>query len=213
MIALNDWITKSKKGECDLDITLEKIDIIRDRTGVTYKEARDALTAANGNVVDALIDIEESGSKKWTETVSVKGNEVVDKLKAILKSGNVNRIRIKKDNNLIFDIPITAGAISAVVLPQLTALGTAVALMSKCTIEVERQNKDIINVNNVINNAVENVANKVKDIAEDVKNMGGSEHQNSQQNEAQKYTQDAVSNISTDMSNCINKNEECCPKI
>lgn len=200
---------RSKKGECVLDITLEKIDIIRDRTGVTYKEARDALSAANGNVVDALINIEEAGSKNWTETVSVKGSEVMDRLKTILKSGNVNRIRIKKDNNLILDIPVTAGAISAVVLPQLTALGTAVALMSKCTIEVERQNKDVINVNNVINNAVGDLANKVKDIAEDVKNMGSGD----QQGNAQKYAQNSVSNISTNMSNGIDKNEECCPKI
>lgn len=192
-----------------MDITLEKIDIIRDRTGVTYKEARDALSAANGNVVDALINIEEAGSKNWTETVSVKGSEVMDRLKTILKSGNVNRIRIKKDNNLILDIPVTAGAISAVVLPQLTALGTAVALMSKCTIEVERQNKDVINVNNVINNAVGDLANKVKDIAEDVKNMGSGD----QQGNAQKYAQNSVSNISTNMSNGIDKNEECCPKI
>ncbi|TAH60304.1 MAG: DUF4342 domain-containing protein [Gottschalkiaceae bacterium] len=200
---------RSKKGECVLDITLEKIDIIRDRTGVTYKEARDALSAANGNVVDALINIEEAGSKNWTETVSVKGSEVMDRLKTILKSGNVNRIRIKKDNNLILDIPVTAGAISAVVLPQLTALGTAVALMSKCTIEVERQNKDVINVNNVINNAVGDLANKVKDIAEDVKNMGSGD----QQGNAQKYAQNSVSNISTNMSNSIDENEECCPKI
>lgn len=200
---------RSKKGECVLDITLEKIDIIRDRTGVTYKEARDALSAANGNVVDALINIEEAGSKNWTETVSVKGSEVMDRLKTILKSGNVNRIRIKKDNNLILDIPVTAGAISAVVLPQITALGTAVALMSKCTIEVERQNKDVINVNNVINNAVGDLANKVKDIAEDVKNMGSGD----QQGNAQKYAQNSVSNISTNMSNGIDKNEECCPKI
>lgn len=195
-----------------MDITLEKIDIIRDRTGVTYKEARDALNAANGNVVDALINIEESGSRKWTETVSVKGNEVVDRLKTILKSGNVNRIRIKKDDNLILDIPVTAGAISAVVLPQLTALGTALALMSRCTIEVERQNKDVINVNNVINNAVEDLAGKVKDIAEDVRNMSSSEHQSAQQ-DAQKYAQNAASNISTDINNSINKNEECCPRI
>lgn len=171
-----------------MDITLDKIDIIRDRTGVSYKEAREALTFANGNVVDTLINIEESGDKKWTETMSVKGNEAMDKLKTLVKSGNVNRIRIKKDNGVILDIPVTAGAISAVVMPQITAIGAVVALMTKCTIEVERQNKGTVNVNNVINNAVGNAADKVRDFAEEVKNT----------------TQNISNNSVVD---------DCCPKI
>ncbi|HCJ58119.1 DUF4342 domain-containing protein [Lutispora sp.] len=171
-----------------MDITLDKIDIIRDRTGVSYKEAREALTQANGNVVDALISIEESSGRNWTESVSVKGSEVIDKLKAVVKSGNVNRIRVKKDDSVILDIPVTAGAISAVVMPQITALGTAAALLTKCTIEVERQNKDTVNVNNVINDAIVNAADKVKDFAEDVKN-----------------TKQNMTNSNTA--------EDCCPKI
>lgn len=154
-----------------MDISLEKVDIIRDRTGVSYKEAKDALTAANGNVVDALIDIEEAGDKRWTETISVKGSEAVDKLKGIVRSGNVNRIRVKKDEYIILDIPVTAGAISAVVIPQLTAIGTAVALLSKCTIEVERPNKQTINVTEAITNTADDIANKIKNVTGDLKNM------------------------------------------
>jgi len=154
-----------------MDISLEKVDIIRDRTGVSYKEAKDALEAAGGNVVDALINIEEAGDKRWTETISVRGNEAVDKLKGIVKSGNVNRIRVKKDDYVILDIPVTAGAISAVVVPQLTAIGTAVALLSKCTIEVERPNKQTINVTDAITNTADDIVNKVKNVADDLKNM------------------------------------------
>lgn len=173
-----------------MDITLDKIDIIRDRTGVSYKEAREALTFANGNVVDALINIEESSGKKWTETMSVKGNEVIDKLKTVVQSGNVNRIVIKKDNSVILDIPVTAGAISAVVMPKIAAIGTAVALMTKCTIEVERENKGTVNVNNVINNAVGNVTDKVKDFADNVKST----------------TQNMVDSNTAAV-------DDCCPKI
>lgn len=164
-----------------MDISLEKVDIIRDRTGVSYKEAKDALEAANGNVVDALINIEDAGDKRWTETISVKGNEAVDKLKGIVKSGNVNRIRVKKDDYVILDIPVTAGAISAVVVPQLTAIGTAVALLSKCTIEVERPNKQTINVTETITNTADDIANKIKNVAGDLRNIrSGSTGQNTQ---------------------------------
>ena len=44
-----------------MEITLEKIELVKDRTGVSYKEAKDALEAADGSVVDAIINIEESG--------------------------------------------------------------------------------------------------------------------------------------------------------
>lgn len=152
-----------------MDISLEKVDIIRDRTGVSYKEAKEALEEAGGNVVDALINIEAAGEKKWTETMSLKGNEVVDKLKGMVKSGNVNRIRVKKDDYIILDIPVTAGAISAVMIPQLTAIGTAVALVSKCTIEVERPNKETINVTEAIVNTADDIASKIRNVADDMK--------------------------------------------
>ena len=43
-----------------MEITLEKIELVKDRTGVTYKEAKEALEGADGNVVDAIIAIEET---------------------------------------------------------------------------------------------------------------------------------------------------------
>lgn len=152
-----------------MDITLEKIDIIRDRTGVSYKEAKEALEAATGSVVDALINIEEAGNKRWTETISVKGSEAIDKVKNVVKSGNVNRIKVKKDNYIILDVPVTAGALSAMIVPELTAIGAAVALLSKCTIEVERPNKDTININNVIADKTDVMAGKLKQASNSMK--------------------------------------------
>lgn len=196
----------------DLEITLEMIDTIRERTGATYKEARDALTTVNGNVIDAIINIEEAGEKNWTETISTRGNQVVDKLKTVLKTGNVNRFRIKKDNTIILDIPVTAGAVSAVIIPKLTALGATLALLSKCTIEVERQNKDIINVSNIINTAVGEVTNKVKNIADDVKNMSDCCKGNVQSSNIQ--NQPNMNNINTNNATSdVNPNEEYPPKF
>ena len=43
-----------------MEITLEKIELVKDRTGVSYKEAKEALEAADGSVVDAIIAIEET---------------------------------------------------------------------------------------------------------------------------------------------------------
>ncbi|MBE3579758.1 MAG: hypothetical protein PWQ34_1152 [Caldanaerobacter sp.] len=126
-----------------VDEQLEKIDMIVERTGVSYKEAKEALEKANGNVVDALIYIEEN-RKSWKESFTVAGTEVMDKIKDLIKKGNVTKIRIKKDDKVLLEIPVTAGAISTVVIPQLTLLGAAVAFLANCTIEVEKYDKSVI---------------------------------------------------------------------
>lgn len=120
------------------DITLDKIDAIRDRTGVSYREAKEALERAGGNVVDALVDLEAKKPGGWTEEFSVKSGEVVDKVKELIHQGNVTKIRVKQDDKVLVEIPVTLGAISAVFLPQLAALGVLVAVFKRCTIEVVR---------------------------------------------------------------------------
>jgi hypothetical protein len=121
---------------------LEKIDMIVERLGVSYKEAKEALEKSGGSVVDALIYIEEN-KKSWIETFTVAGSEVIDKIKELVKKGNVTKIRIKKDDKVIVEIPVTAGAISAVIIPQLTLVGAAVALLANVTIEVEKYDRSV----------------------------------------------------------------------
>lgn len=143
---------------------LEKIDIIRERIEVDYKEAKEAFDLAKGDILQAIIIIEEKKKKDtWTEQIHVAGSEVVDKLKEIVKKGNINRIKVKKDEYLILDIPITAGAVGAVFLPYITAIGAAVAFVSKCTIEIERPNRNNINVNEKVYDMVKMAEDKAKE--------------------------------------------------
>ena len=120
------------------EITLEKIDLIRDRTGVTYREAHEALQRNDGNVISTLIELEESKESSWTEEFTVRSSEVIDKVKEIIHEGNVTKVRVKHDGRTLVDIPVTLGTIGAVVLPQLAALGVLVAVFKRCTIEVVR---------------------------------------------------------------------------
>jgi len=121
------------------DISLEKIDIIRDRTGVTYREAKEALVRNQGNVLDALIELESKKQCTWTEEISVKSNEVLERVKTLIREGNVRKIRVKHEGRVIADIPVTLGAIGAVVVPQLAVLGVLVAVFKNCTLEVVRE--------------------------------------------------------------------------
>ncbi|MPM42315.1 hypothetical protein SDC9_88980 [bioreactor metagenome] len=120
------------------EISLEKIDLLRERTGLSYREAKEALERSNGNIVDALIDLEGKKQTKWTEEFSVKSSEVIDKVKELLREGNINKIRVKNDGKTLVEIPVALGAIGAIALPQLAALGVLVAVFKRCTIEVIR---------------------------------------------------------------------------
>jgi hypothetical protein len=120
------------------DITLEKIDIIRDRTGISYREAKEALERNQGNVISTLIDLENTKETSWTEEFTVRSGEVIDKVKELIHEGNVTKVRVKHDGRNLVDIPVTLGTIGAVVLPQLAALGVLVAVFKRCTIEVVR---------------------------------------------------------------------------
>jgi len=99
-----------------MEISLEKIELVKDRTGVSYKEAKEALEKTEGNVVDAIILIEDSIDGESNETDS-KVTELVGKIKEIVKSGNVSRIIVKKDDAIILNLPVNIGVIGTVVFP------------------------------------------------------------------------------------------------
>ncbi|MGI6113827.1 MAG: DUF4342 domain-containing protein [Mahellales bacterium] len=120
---------------------LEKMELVKAKTGVSYTMAKEALDNTNGNVVDAILYIEnkrKGGTMGSFESFTVKGAELLDKLKDIIHKGNISRIRVRKDEKIYLDIPVTAGAISVLLLPKIAALGAAIALLAQCTIEVER---------------------------------------------------------------------------
>lgn len=77
---------------------------------------------------------------KKTEEFKVGGDEIVKKVKELIKQGNARRIIIKnqKEETLI-EIPLTLGAVSAVLVPTIAAVGALAALISKCTIIVEKK--------------------------------------------------------------------------
>jgi hypothetical protein len=75
-----------------------------------------------------------------TEEFKVNGEEVIAKVKQILKAGNARRIIIKnEEGKSIIEIPLTIGAVGAVIAPALAAVGAIAALVTKCTIVVEKR--------------------------------------------------------------------------
>ena len=78
-------------------------------------------------------------SKKTSETFQLKGEELIKTVKELIKEGNVRKITIlDKKGNTVLSIPMTVGVVGAVLAPVLAAVGAVAALITDCTIKVER---------------------------------------------------------------------------
>ena len=120
-----------------MEITLEKIELVKDRTGSTYAEAKEALEAADGSVVDAIIAIEGKMNEAHdrVDGASLKDSPIFAKMKEIVDKGNVSRILISKNEKTIVNFPVTAGVIGAVLVPWGAILGIVAALGAQCSID------------------------------------------------------------------------------
>ena len=81
--------------------------------------------------------------KSTWESFKVTGDEILTKVKEIIKEGNARRIIIKNEKEeTIIEFPLTIGAIGAVLAPLFAAVGTLAALATNCTILVEKRTND-----------------------------------------------------------------------
>ncbi len=120
-----------------MEITLEKIELVKERTGSTYAEAKAALEAAEGSVVDAIIAIESQMNEEHDKVdgASLKDSPIFAKMKEIVDKGNVSRILIRKNEKTIVNFPLTATVIGAVLVPWGAILGIVAALGAQCSID------------------------------------------------------------------------------
>jgi Domain of unknown function (DUF4342) len=77
------------------------------------------------------------------ESFKVTGDEIMTKVKEIIKEGNARRIIIKNEKDeTVMEFPLTIGAIGAVLAPLFAAIGALAALATNCTILVEKKTND-----------------------------------------------------------------------
>lgn len=76
---------------------------------------------------------------KRTEEFRVSGEEVLAKVKELIHEGNVRRIAIRNEKGeTVVEFPLTVGVVGALLLPMWAAIGAVAALLTHCTIVVER---------------------------------------------------------------------------
>ena len=84
----------------------------------------------------------------YKESFKVAGGQLLDAVKKLVHEGNVRRIIIKQEGRTVAEFPLTVGVVGAVFAPVLAAAGALAAVLTECTIEVERvgeepKNRDV----------------------------------------------------------------------
>ena len=180
------------------NITLEKVDMIRERTGISYEKAKEALEICEGDVLEALIYIEKTQGIPEQNSSDTEGSKVtmtIEELKAWFKQtiekGNVARIKIKKDDAELIDIPVNAGiaaGVVALIIPPLLAAGVIAAIATQITIEITREDGSVEVVNQYVSEVASNVKNAASDFADKIKTkVSEIKHDH----EANKYSNDS----------------------
>jgi len=81
------------------------------------------------------------------DKVKAGADEIVGKLKALVKEGNVTRIRIRKEDNIILNLPMTLGVVGTVLglaaAPWAVIIATIGTIGLNCTVEVEKKDGSV----------------------------------------------------------------------
>jgi hypothetical protein len=80
-----------------------------------------------------------------SEKFTISGDELVHKVKQLIHEGNIRRVRVIHEGKTLLEVPLSIGApaaaIGIIAAPVLAALGAFAALITECTIEVEKVEK------------------------------------------------------------------------
>lgn len=165
-----------------IDITLEKIDQVLERVpSASYAEAKEALVISDGNVLDAIIYLEQNkktakvknkAKEKMETALGKDAEEIKNQLKEMLKRSNVIRVIVEKDNKIIMNIPLTVGVVGLALGPLVTLVGLSAAVIGKFNIKVQNEeDKTVVDLGelnedtlNMLKNMLTNTAKEVTDV-------------------------------------------------
>lgn len=143
-----------------MQITLEQVDQVIERTGATYKEAKEALEKTEGDVLEAIVLLEQVRQEPHHAGMAF-GQDIVNGIKDIIKKGNITSVTLEKDGRVLVDLPLTIGAIGAVFFAPATVVAVIAALATGCEMKIVKVDGEVINVKNITKDTLDQLKDKI----------------------------------------------------
>lgn len=166
-----------------MTITLEQIDNLRERTHVSYSQAKEALEISDGHMIDAIIYLEnekesfEARDKQGTndhqgpkKEFKKTGDEFIIGFKKVMKLLNETRFIMFNDYRTIFDISMTITLLAAVFAFPLTMTILIIGLLTGNRFKIKKKSK--------LSESVNDIFDKASKMTDEVKNSFKSDDMN-----------------------------------
>lgn len=125
-----------------MQITLEAVEKVMELTGAEFAAAKEALVKADGDIDEAVKSIAPA-----TKSVSDEIGDLIEKLKNKVKEGNVDRVQIRKDDEIILKVPVNVGIIGGIIgaaaAPWALIAGTIAAFGFGCKLEIIKKDGSV----------------------------------------------------------------------
>ena len=187
------------------NITIETIDQVMARVpNATYAEVKEVLLKTDGDVIEAIILLEEkyktdseSTNNKFEEVFLKDSEKIKDQLTELIRKSNVIRIIVEKNGKIIINIPITVGVVGVVFAPMLTLIGLSASVLAKYRIKIENEDEGtVIDLGEFSEEKLNIVKDMVSNAAKDVKDAVEKKNKNTQEKSKDENNDDVIINLS-----------------
>lgn len=142
-----------------MSISLNQIDELRERTGVNYTDAKEALESCNGDMLEAIVYLEGNKKARASRTAR-QGAGFSDRISALLKKGSNTRCIMHKQEKVVFNISMNIIALFALItlpLIQFVAIGLLIALLTGHRFKLESSSGDTDKINKALDKVCDTV--------------------------------------------------------
>ena len=123
-----------------MELTIEAIEKVMNATGLDYTAAKTLLAESDNDPDKAIEKITGAGNDETREKI----NSIIDRIKSIVEQGNVDRIQIRKNEEIVLSVPVNVGILGGLLgvyaAPWALIAGALAAFGFGCKIEVVKKN-------------------------------------------------------------------------
>lgn len=121
-----------------MNITIEAVEKVMNQTGVDYAAAKEALEKTNGDADAAIRLIKPESSENGDDI-----KKLIDKLKKVVEEGNVDKIQVKRNDEVVLSVPVNVGILGGIIglaaAPWALIAGTVAAFGLGCKLVVVKK--------------------------------------------------------------------------
>lgn len=145
---------------------LKKVDEIIKRTNCSYEEARSALLDSDGDLLAAIIDVERKKSRE--EKLKARSEDIIDEIKKAIVDANASKLVVKKGDEILINIPVSAGVIGAVLAPLFSVAGITAAMVSNYEFDIYTKDGKRINLNSKLEESLDRIDKSISKIKDEL---------------------------------------------